>query len=64
MRAAFGAVPAFTPHCVVPFSSAVFFVPLPDLLLPGILRNGHCPLGLSCVGEEAQVALGCLQFAP
>lgn len=59
MRAAFEAVPAFTPqvcHGVL--------VPLQSLLLSGILRHGHCPLGLSCVGEEAQVAPGCFQFAP
>lgn len=64
MRAAFGLCLPSPLKCALPFSSAVFFVPLPSLLLSGILRNGHCSLGLSCVGEEAQVALGCLQFAP
>lgn len=53
-----------SPQVCLPFSSALSSVPLPSLLLLGILRHGHCPLGLSCVGEEAQVALGCLQFAP
>lgn len=66
MRAAFGAVPAFTPTVCHAFFISDFLGATPEFASPReeILTNDCCPLGQSCVGGEVQVALGCLQFAP